>query len=783
MITIDRVAKKYIASVVMMLLFTMSASAQSGLVDMLVAGEPVSERQHNVQGIRSEIKQDALQEPSRILLAPETASWEGGKLSFTMKVDPEKENYFTARFWGSEANPNTLVLFCEGKQIGYHHLGDYDILYLGDEAPAYNDRFFYNTTPLPLALTKGRTELHFEIRSRGPAWRYGQSFEQYQKNMIKPSCGIYRLYTHTQSCFVPPPQEKQGIVPDGNTIRKSPGSEVLLKVKERVNQALEALMHTAQPLSQQEMFFMAKAWHVRWTVAYRAATIPSQIAKSIDAFYWNQKRNPKHVTYDPQQYNPDWFGFGTIGNAILLLENEFTPFLKETVTDSTGYTVNRKQAWAELMLASREYLRTHRRQYTNQSMIIDMNIYLSNKALAMLAPEKAFSEREALRYIYEAVGLQPWLGSDTDHGPEKPLGENYFQLTDKGLTKELGYVGYYGEVLDWVTQIYTATCRPLDPSSGDKRIREQLVKMANARVVFRYPTVDAEGYKAMRIETITGWRDTHYPGDVTYTERQGWDASPFLSVVTTLDNQSVGYAQQMLEENQFFKTVEDKMATSTNLRVTQSLLPIPDQYETIKSQPPRKYRLPMYASEPDGIWSDEEDGVVAVKQGEDILYVSLYWRARHAVNYLARIHYITPVYDRVAVVRQHCEFIPSGLQYTRPDHIDFGFGNGGHQYPGDLHSAHAGEKLPIAKIPAGIAYNAGDENSYAGKADFYVLVYGPYLIAMNTTRDRTYTLSIPGNFSNARDLSSGKTIGSIRSIPVSSRKTIVLYKKTTAGNP
>jgi hypothetical protein len=45
------------------------------------------------------------------------------------------------------------------------------------------------------------------------------------------------------------------------------------------------------------------------------------------------------------------------------------------------------------------------------------------------------------RYVYESVGLQPWPGSDTDTGSEKPLGDNYWQLTAIGLTKELGYVG------------------------------------------------------------------------------------------------------------------------------------------------------------------------------------------------------------------------------------------------------------------------------------------------------------------------------------------------------
>ena len=37
--------------------------------------------------------------------------------------------------------------------------------------------------------------------------------------------------------------------------------------------------------------------------------------------------------------------------------------------------------------------------------------------------------------------------------------------------------------------------------------------------------LDADGNRAMRIETIVGWRDTHYPGDVCDTVRGG---SPFM---------------------------------------------------------------------------------------------------------------------------------------------------------------------------------------------------------------------------------------------------------------
>ena len=44
-----------------------------------------------------------------------------------------------------------------------------DILAIGSGAPGFNSRFIYVTTPLPLDLTHGKTNLNFEIRCGGPA--------------------------------------------------------------------------------------------------------------------------------------------------------------------------------------------------------------------------------------------------------------------------------------------------------------------------------------------------------------------------------------------------------------------------------------------------------------------------------------------------------------------------------------------------------------------------------------------------------------------------------------
>jgi hypothetical protein len=416
----------------------------------------------------------------------------------------------------------------------------------------------------------------------------------------------------------------------------------------------------------------------------------------------------------------------------------------------------------------------HRRQYTNQTMINDLyGIYWDNRAVQAIDPSRAMPEQDCRRYLYESLGMQPWLGSDTDSGPSRSAGENFMQLTRNGLSRELGYVGNYGEVLDWATQIYDAT-RPAPDQPGDPKIKEQLSRIARARAVFRYPALDADGNRAMRMETVVGWRDVHYPGDVTYAQRPSWDGSPVDTAAATLDPNLIGYVQQMFDDNQFFSTMEEHMK-GAGFRVIAGLLSTPNNYEILKAQPPSPIRLPMSRGSGDFVFADEEDGVVAIKHGDEILYASLYWRARYGINHLARVHSIAPTFDRIAVVREDEEFDPSGLTYVRPNWINFDFANGGIHYPGNLQSAQAGEKLPIAKIPAGLAFKPGQESLYAGRALFYQLHYGNYLIGMNASPDKTYTLAIPPDSSSAIDSATGKPVKMDQPLRVGPMSTVVLY--------
>ena len=721
------------------------------LLDDIALGDDASEKKHSMIAAESEATKGSLDLPSRKLLPGGGLPWEGGSFSFTMAVDPKVQNYFTARFWGDDIDENYLILFCEGKQVGYRHLGDIDVLALPAEAPVYPGRFFYVTTPLPLSMTLGKTSVALQIRSTGPIWGYGGTFDKYQKPMTKPTRAIYRLYTHIDGCFSPPAGEKQGVAPAPSK-RTSPGPEVLDQVKQELNGTLNGFLKSAKPRNQMELQFLAKAYFMKWSAAYQSPDAVAQIVAGVDQLYQRWKADPNELWQDKATWNPGWFGVGPAGDAVRLMKEPLQAALDQTLDDGTL----RRDGWSQMFQAGRDFLRHNRRWLANQAMFTDVNLYLSNRALEAIDPAHALAEEKARDYLYQADGIMPWLGVDTDAGPEKPFGGNFYQVTEKGLTRERGYVGTYGEGgVEGATDIYLATCDP--GGEGDPKLKSQLAKMLRARAAFRYPQTDAEGNTAMRLETIVGWRDTHVPGDMTYAQRSGLSHSALEATAATLDPEALGSIQQMMGDNQFYAAAADH-AKDTRFRAKVGLLGVPEQFDLIKAQPASAHRLPMGWDQPDYVFSDEQDGVVAIKHGHEILYASLYWRAGYAINFLARTHYLTPDYQQVAVVREDAKF-EQGDTYTRPDWINFGFGDGGTRiaYPADIHQALAGEVLPIAKIPAGVTFKPGTESYFSGRADFYTLKYGPYLIGMNTTTEKTFTIDLPKDAGSIKELVSGRT--------------------------
>jgi len=745
--------------IILLILIAGQASAHPAK-DEIHFGNAKSENKHSLVSNKTETYKGGLNETARRLLPLEPTTWYGGTMSFKMKVDSEKQNYFTVRCYGSETDRNVIMLFINGLQVGYRHLGDIDYLHIGNQDAPFLNRFYYVTLPLPLSHTKGKKEVSLEIRSYGAIWGYGDTFEKYQKEMVEPTIGFYKAYTHTQTCYNPDKKEAQGEVPVYKT-RTSPGVEILGELKKRVNADLNNILAKDVLDSQLEMWTLAEASTVNWTIAYQNKKVVQLIIASIDSFYKRYQQQTNLVYQDPSVYNNEWLIIGPMCRAIRMLWNEIHPFI----------TSERRIEWSEMMQAALEYSTNHRRHYTNQSMIIDLFMYDVNKTLGLIEPLKALPEYQTLKYLHESVGLTPWTGVNNTC----PLGDNYWQLTRKGLTKELGYVGNYGEVLDWVNDIYRSTCMPGQPETGDPQIRAQLLCMMEARSYFRHPGVDREGNAVMRMEAVVGWRDGgHYPGDIVYGDRgAAWDATPLMTAAATLDSRAIGMAQQMMKDNQFFSMVAQKLETK-NMRGTRSLLHIPDEYELIIKQPQSDFKMPMAPRGPDFVFSDEEDGVVAIKNSDEILYVSLYWRARFGVNNLAKVHYTTPIIDRVANVHIKTIIDDSGMRYERPNWVNLAFW-GTHEWYEGVESAHTGEELLIARIPEGVQFKPGDENIYAGKALFYQLDYGKYIIGMNSSPNQTFELKIHPESRKVKNLTNNSEMVKTDHVKVHPMSTVVLY--------
>lgn len=452
----------------------------------------------------------------------------------------------------------------------------------------------------------------------------------------------------------------------------------------------------------------------------------------------------------------------------------------------------RRDAYIDMLKSSRDYWRQHFPHYSNQSQICAIGLYQANRGLGLLDPALALPEDKARDYMYQSIGIKPYLGpEDADGNPTKPLGANYYQVTRAGLTRELGYVGNYGEVLDWLVMMYESVTRGYGGQETPE-LREQMVKITRARGNFRIVDVDKDNCRISRIETVIGWRNEVYPGETAYASRTAWDSNPLMTAAVFKDPDIVGWTQEMVNDGQLYPQLH-LQATHTWTRVGLNALRLIsrdwDEYQSLAARPAR---IPTAWDQPDFVFTDEDDGCIAVKNGHELLFASLYWRARQGVNNYARVHHITPTDQRSATVRQRSAGTTDAT-FTARDWIlwdyainDPGAGHippGGFPPPGDtVHQSVEGDVYHLAPVPADVPDPAlgvhfdGVETMLVGRAPFYLCVYGDYLIAMNTSTDKVFTLPARHDFGPARDLATGETVGAGHRPRIAPRSTLVLHR-------
>jgi hypothetical protein len=761
--------------------YAQGAAAGGGFTDVITFGKPTSEAAHHLTSFASGVINGGMGQPARELLPLHPYSIYGGHLDFTMKCNPNKTNYITVKYWGNDRGEDLgrLLLYCNGLQVGYRFMSDYGLISGAENAGSesltnsrpFPGRFFYVTEPLPRKLTRGKHAVRLEIQAIGYDWMYASNFRQYQHHLTHPSRGIYKAYISTNPFFAPPAGDVQGIAPAPAPVRPAPGPAILTQLKFQVNKALKSNLRSGKLDGPQRVDMLARAYNTTWCIAYHNPLVIKRIIRDVDAMARGRGNR--------REANDTWRLYAPVGRAVSLIYPALVPYLHAPIRVKNNTTEPRAAAWAALLSKSIAYLTTHERYYTNQAMIVNYNIYSANMGLKLLAPQLAMSNKQARWYLYEAIGLVRWRGNKTATGWQWPFGHHYYEVTQMGLSRELGYVASYGETIThFLWQIADAT-------HGNRKIEKQLIKMLKARGYFMAPGTDHNGYRAMRLEGVIGWRHNLYPEEVCYGDRTlGGTGMQCASLLGDKSRTVLGYAQQCLADNQYFQSIRPMLYSFGSGPVKQ-MLEIPAQYAAVAKLPLTHVVLPMTHGQPDFAWADPQDGVVVVKHDHTRLYISLYYRALDGINRLARIHYTTATMDRLVRAYEQVQFTPSGKYFVRPDDIDQVQFHGFIPPGNTIHNAYAGQKLPIPVLPRGYVmthghygpFPRGRYGPYLGRAAFYRLHYGPYLIGMNTTRHHTYMLQPVPGMNGALNLTTGKQLIISGPLAVKPRETLILYNR------
>ena len=111
-------------------------------------------------------------------------------LTFTLAVDPNRQNYLSIRLWGNDV-PGTVM--------NLQGVSSYENIEDSGGQVQYPNRFLYHTLPIPTSMTSGQTSVQLTLTFGGCG-----------STLDRP---IYSVYTHTDPCFVPDSNDPTGTAP------------------------------------------------------------------------------------------------------------------------------------------------------------------------------------------------------------------------------------------------------------------------------------------------------------------------------------------------------------------------------------------------------------------------------------------------------------------------------------------------------------------------------------------------------------------------------------------
>ena len=553
---------------------------------------------------------------------------------------------------------------------------------------------------------------------------------------------IYSVDCHTEPHFAPPVEEPQGEPFEWGKYRDEPELNVSKQeLKEKGRKWAENVMSGGGGNLDQ----LAQIYTTEWSGYHGEEEIIHQAADILDG---KAKQFARHGKISRR-----WADAGRhLARYYIKLHKGFAEsgMLDERINLGEGEKKPRREAYVQMFKGEFDAFHKSRRLYTNQTYFGNSGLYYLNRALLKLQPVAALPEKDARWFVYEFMGLVPF-GPDQSQRRRKLMeaGYPYHVVTDKGLTRELGYVTDYGEM----TREFAGVAEDI----GCPVLKERAEQVVRARVHFRCPENTTDGYKTLRKIGVLSHRHHHYPAKGGYKAHLPlWEELKALR--DPVSKRMCELRVQMHGHNL------DSASTLPIEKVKQRLV--------YKEMPPSDYRLPFEKNVDDYAWADEENAVFMIHNNDEFIWGSFFmWGARKGYNRKGRLRHATPINDRVvdfmADARAHVGKMGQ-LSMNMPE---------GHTY------IPAERSYTIPPSPPGVDQaETCKQHVDHGRLWFYQANYGDYLIGMNTTSKDAYNaslyeLDIPEEHQGkmAKDFISGREVDLSEPVVLGPRSTMVLY--------
>ncbi len=163
-------------------------------------------------------------------------------LTFSMAVDPFRQNYLTIRLWGSDTTPGVIYLYDPTKGYNVDSYDETAVTWLDWQVsggqPAFPGRFYYDTTPIPLSWTQGQTSISLTLNAAENDERYN-NHTTVQLASGQTTRPIYDAFTSTNPDFIPASTDPTGSAPSSTsttltTLSSSQAQSILLADRESI---------------------------------------------------------------------------------------------------------------------------------------------------------------------------------------------------------------------------------------------------------------------------------------------------------------------------------------------------------------------------------------------------------------------------------------------------------------------------------------------------------------------------------------------------------------------